>query len=311
MRTVSVSALVLVGLLCAASSNASNTHSWTTLDYPSASNTYLYGIDGSNLVGWYTDGANDYGFHYDGSSWTSLSYPLGLDTHLHGIDGDNVVGSYEDSSGNRHGVRYNLQNQQWTTLDQPVNSLPQTDLYSIDDQNIVGYYTDSSNVQHGSLYDGTVWHTYDHPSATRTFFHGVDGPLLVGSYFIAGDENGVIFDRDAPVGSQWTDLNHPTASTTFLYEIDGPSIVGTYRENGVSHGFFYEMFSGSGWETLDYPGAVGTFVHGLDNNSAVGFYRNSSGGFQGFQVTLASVPEPAALLMALSGLALLPRRRRR
>ncbi|MCK4658531.1 MAG: PEP-CTERM sorting domain-containing protein [Phycisphaerae bacterium] len=39
--------------------------SWTTLDYPGAIYTHVYGIDGANIVGHYRDASGDYhGFSY-------------------------------------------------------------------------------------------------------------------------------------------------------------------------------------------------------------------------------------------------------
>ncbi|HJN67006.1 MAG TPA: MYXO-CTERM sorting domain-containing protein, partial [Pirellulales bacterium] len=67
------------------------------------------------------------------------------------------------------------------------------------------------------------------------------------------------------------------------------------------------------WTQLDHPSAThGTTPHGVDGANVVGWYLDSNGKPHGFMVTATSpVPEPATLLLALVGLALLPRRRRR
>ena len=66
------------------------------------------------------------------------------------------------------------------------------------------------------------------------------------------------------------------------------------------------------WTTLDHPSATSTYLNGIDGANMVGYYTDSSGNNHGFMVTATSpVPEPAAILLALFGLALLPRRRRR
>ena len=65
------------------------------------------------------------------------------------------------------------------------------------------------------------------------------------------------------------------------------------------------------WTTLNHPIATSTYLNGIDGANMVGYYTDSSGE-HGFMVTATSpVPEPAAILLALFGLALLPRRRRR
>ena len=87
-----------------------------------------------------------------------------------------------------------------------------------------------------------------------------------------------------------------TAVTLFLFTVLGAT---------ASHATYT-------WTTLDHPSATyGTYLTGIDGANMVGSYTDSSG-THGFMVTATSpVPEPAAILLALLGLALLPRRRRR
>src|ERR1700722_921744 len=66
-------AIVVLGLPCA----MAQAQVYTTLNDPSAFNrTYAYGIDGSNIVGFYTDNfGNNHGFLYNGSTYTTLNDP--------------------------------------------------------------------------------------------------------------------------------------------------------------------------------------------------------------------------------------------
>ena len=106
----------------------------------------------------------------------------------------------------------------------------------------------------------------------------------------------------------WTSHDYPSATSTSLLGIDGPNMVGTYTDSSGVHGTLY---NGSTWATLDYPSATATTLTGIDGANMVGWYQDSSG-IHGFMVTATSpVPEPATLLLALFGLALLPHRRRR
>ena len=106
----------------------------------------------------------------------------------------------------------------------------------------------------------------------------------------------------------WTPLDHPSATGTYLRGIAGANIVGSYKDSSGTHGTLYD---GSTWHTLDHLGATDTYLFGIDGTNMVGSYTDSSGN-HGFMVTATSpVPEPATLLLALVGLALLPRRRRR
>ena len=110
----------------------------------------------------------------------------------------------------------------------------------------------------------------------------------------------------------WTTLDHPSATQgTYLNGIDGANMVGFYTDgSGNNHGILWD---GSTWATLNHPSATnGTYLFGIDGANMVGYYQDSSGTSHGFMVTATSpVPEPAAILLALVGLALLPRSRRR
>ena len=110
----------------------------------------------------------------------------------------------------------------------------------------------------------------------------------------------------------WHTLDHPSATATTLYGIDGANMVGAYTDSSISFNSHGTLWDGSTWTTLDHPSATaGTYLRGIDGANMVGSYTDSSG-IHGFMVTATSpVPEPATLLLALLGLSLLPRRRRR
>ena len=68
-----------------------------------ASHTYAYGIDGTNIVGSFSDGSDVHGLSYDGSTYTTLDVPGASSTYAYDIDGTNIVGFFYDGSGNSHG----------------------------------------------------------------------------------------------------------------------------------------------------------------------------------------------------------------
>ncbi len=92
MRSIAAVTLFLFTVLGATASHA--TYTWTTLDHPSATHgTTLFGIDGANMVGSYTDSGGTHGTRWDGSTWTTLDHPSAtLGTYLNGIDGTSMVG---------------------------------------------------------------------------------------------------------------------------------------------------------------------------------------------------------------------------
>jgi len=77
---------------------------YTTLDVPGETDTFAYGIDGSNIVGFYDDENGDsHGFIYDGQDYTTLDAPGAYHTYVYGTDGSNIVGYYRDAYGKKHG----------------------------------------------------------------------------------------------------------------------------------------------------------------------------------------------------------------
>ena len=92
-------------------------------------------------------------------------------------------------------------------------------------------------------------------------------------------------------------------------DIQGNSVVGVvYTDNTYtsSKGFLYD---GTNWTLLEMPGATSTRANGIDGNTIVGDYTDSSGGINGFILT---IPEPSALSLlavSLGGLAMIRRRR--
>ncbi len=327
MRTLAASTLFLFSLLCAGTSSATD-FSWTTMDYPGADSTFLYGIEDEKMVGWYRETGGegvtfDNGFLYDSSQanpWSTLNYPHGSDTHLHAINDGNVVGSYLDNDGKRQGVSYDLQNHIWTSYGGSVNGAPASDIFGIDGDEMVGYTVDLNEVKHGSYFDGSQWNTLNYPGQTggqaNSFFHAINDQHIIGSYIDHAPsspvDHGIAYDIET---QEWTTLDHPNASQTYLYEIEGAYLVGVYKDINGFHGFHYDSVM-EAWQTIDHPQGTRTALHGIDGNSMVGFYHDSNNYIHGFRVTgefgqTEAVPEPATLLLALLGLALLPRRKRR
>ena len=264
--------------------SAAHSAVFTTLNDPGATNTYLEGISGQEIVGAY----NSYnGVTYDGSSWT----PLGNDTYVaFGVDGPNVVGTY--SSGvNPNSFLYN--GSSFTTLSDPNASFGTT-AHGISGSTIVGYYFDYNGYANGFIYDGTNYTTLNAPSAVNgTYVTGVDGNNIVGYYKDSlSNFEGFLYN-----GGSWATLNDPNAVYgTYITGISGTNIVGRYYDsNDKMNGFIY---SGGVWTTLDDPNGVnGTYVTGISGTDIVGYYYDSNGSANGF---ITAVPEPSiGALLAL------------
>lgn len=314
MRTRSILAVALLFfLLSTGSTQASGT--WTTLDYPGASGTSVFGIDGSSIVGfYYYSPADKHAFLYDGTSWTALDYPGAYLTQANGISGGSIVGYYDQGPAitEQHGFVYDGT---WTSLSYP--GAPTTGMGAgtwaggIDGSNVVGAYGDSSGNGHAFLYDGATWTTLDAPWAESgptgksvTQAYGIDGSSIVGSYTDSlHNSHGFLFD-----GTDWTSLSYPGAVQTWALDVSGNVVVGTWADgSGGAHGFLYD----GTWTALDFPGAVKTHAYGIDGSTIVGSYVDGAieRGFIYSNPTV--VPLPSAALLAMIGLSVAGMRSRR
>ena len=93
-RFLAILSLILI------STQLTHAVTWTTLDYPGAISTQVWDIDGSNIVGYYTNSTGTHGFLYNGSTWTTIDAPEATYTHILGIDGTNLVGYWQTASLN-------------------------------------------------------------------------------------------------------------------------------------------------------------------------------------------------------------------
>jgi hypothetical protein len=185
--------------------------------------TIASGIDGGNIVGWYTD-ANGFihGFLYNGKTYTTLDDPNGLGTtYASGISGGNIVGWYTDAKGLTHGFLYN--GKTYTTLDDP-HGVGSTYAQGISGTDIVGWYVDSSG-DHGFLYNGTTYTTLDDPNGVgSTFAQGISGNTIVGWYIESrGNQHGFTATLGNPqAGSLQVTIAPAGAITTGAqWQVDG------------------------------------------------------------------------------------------
>jgi hypothetical protein len=254
---------------------------WTTLDYPGASQTSISDIDGSSIVGTYRDASGKYGFLYNVTTWTTLDLPSG--GSIYGISGSNIVGTIP-STQFPYGLLYN--GTSWCTLNfLGPNGYIGTNLYDIDGDNIVGD-TDA----HGVIYnlDSQTWATLDYPGATKTLLYGIDQDNIVGLY------------RDT--SGSWHDFFYDGTWTT----LDLPDyITGVSGRNIVTNSGIYNLDSEI-WTALAFPAASQTSINGIDGDNIVGTYWDVSGKSHGF---IATIPEPATV--SLLGLGILALRRKR
>jgi hypothetical protein len=168
-----------------------NGSTFTTLDDPVAvsnsGSTYAAGVDGTNVVGYFTYPGKTYGFLYNGSNYTTLSDPNAIfGTYAEDISGNTVVGYYignrgiqpfsyvngvysdinglgsganldgidgTDLSGNYQSASgpagFYFDGTNFLTLRDPASSGNQTTAFSLSGNHVVGYYLTSDGLEHG------------------------------------------------------------------------------------------------------------------------------------------------------------------
>lgn len=306
MNTGRVLCAVCLSTVLAMAGSAYGTWTWSQLDYPGATTTYAYGVDGSTIVGSYLDAAGQtHGFARDAGGWRTLDYPGAAYTHVSAVSASKMVGYYKDASNNSHGFLYD--GTSWETLDYAgaLDTYPR----GISGDHIVGtydFYPWPSNT-HGFALDGGNWTTLPqshYPS-------GVSASKVVGR---ATNAQGFVYD-----GIAWTYLQYPAYLTgsgmvfdTNLVGISGSNIIGNATWAYYPYLDMYNrafLYNGSTWQTLNYPGSVSdsTYAWGISGSGVVGSYADANGS----HVFLLTIPEPTTLtLLGVSALGALHRRRR-
>jgi PEP-CTERM motif len=268
---------------------------YTPINYSGNNPAHPLGIDGSNIVGNYTDGTVGHGFLYNGSSYTTLDDPLGIQgsTSPHAIYGHNIVGTYTDALSIPHGFIYD--GTTYTTLDDPLgNGVYRTVPYGISGDDTVGFFSEDGKY-HGFLYSGAMFTTLDDPMAGSgvaqgTFASGIEGGTIVGTYIDAlSIPHGFIYN-----GTTYKTLDDPLGEYgTNVWGISAGNIVGMFSNSTGFHGF---LFDGASFVTIDIPAVTDSAVLGISGNRIIGTYTDSLGVERGYTAT---VPEPSSLILLL------------
>ena len=201
--------------------------SFTTIDaWVGAQDIYVWGVSGTNVVGWCYYFSQERGFIYNCATTglTQVLVPNSLNTFAACISGNTIGGWYYDKYGSQHGFLDN--NGVFTTIDVLVSGATDTSICGISSNGkYVGTYSDVSSDEQGFFFDGAGFVTLSMPNVGPVFPSGIDGNNIVGSYIDSSgnqhgflDNNGVFTTIDVPIpGTNWTGING----------ISGNEIVGT------------------------------------------------------------------------------------
>ena len=264
-------------------STAPTSHSFTTIDDPSATDTY-YGFalginNASQIVGTYNSSRE--GFLDTSGTFTTIDDPSGTISYGAGDEANGInnagqiVGLYFTGYV-EHG--FIDTGGSFITLDDSLGgsgAFQGTSAQGINNAGqVVGYYTDSSGIEHGFLYSGGTYTTIDDPLGTSTNATGInDAGDIVGFYHdSSGKYDGFIY-----INGAFTTIDDPLGveGTTVTSINNEGDIVGSYTDSsGVGHGFLY---SGGVYTTVDDPLGASSNADGInDAGQIVGYYNNGS-----------------------------------
>ena len=269
-----------------------------------AQSTSLYGVNGENKVGKYTDsGGVNHGVLVTspvGSEFTTIDDPVAANhsTVCQGINASGkIVCNYTDNKGNPQAAVYF--NGVFTPVKYP--GAVSLNAYGIDDAgDLVGFFNDSSNNTHGFLLKGGIGGTpvkLDAPGANFTVATGLNNNGKVTVFW--GDATGYVESSTYDTTSQaYTKANLLGAANSYAGGIDDAGdIIYTWTdvENNIHGGLF--SAHEQGYYLLDVgatlPNGSGTRAYGIFSHpngvrDIVGYYplAGSTTNFNGFRLKL-------------------------
>ena len=125
-------------------------NTFTTISYPSATETHAYSVNSSDVVvGWYMDtGGHEHGFVWNSGSYSSLDYPGASWTNILGINNSGLIAGTYQSGGSPHGFLFD--GKTYTTVDVPDGT--ETTLSKVNNhKNVAGIVSDAFGNYHGVI----------------------------------------------------------------------------------------------------------------------------------------------------------------
>ena len=178
-----------------------------------------------------------------------------------------------------------VQAQAWQFFE--VNNSKETSFEDIQGSFAVGRITDTNNIPVGLVFNlsNSTFINVAVPGATGNMIYGIDGPILVGEYFvetantsIIGEFNGFISTNSGSTVSPFFLTN---TGSSMPYTASGQRIVGTHYSNTVTSGNF-----GTFKERTDEGGQG--FVHDLALGSTQMFSISNATSTEAYDITSGS-----------------------
>jgi YVTN family beta-propeller protein len=264
---------------CAKSLGGRHGSSFSSFDYPGATNTQAAAITTSGeIVGRYlsVDG-RQHGFRLRHELFVSIDAPNASSTDVAWVNGrDDVVGSYSDANGTH---AYVLSKGTFATINFPGSDPANTTTLGFGISNagdVVGVEFVGGDFSHGHgyLYSHGQFVLVDAPGAVGTFPTMIINPhYIVGNYF--GADN--LFHGFVFLNGKFSTVDLPNSSLTWITGVNPEGeLVGFYNsKDGAQHGF---VMNEEKFTSVDVPGSSSTEGNGIDpQGDVVGRYVSLDG----------------------------------
>lgn len=282
--------LFLAFVLMAAPAWAQQQYSFTTINFPGASLTSVFGLnDHGQFVGIFRAPRAPHAIRFDGKSLGIIDPDGFLGQHrsfaLATNNQGDAVGAYFDADGTSHGYVYS--HGVVTPMDFPGATLTQT--FGINDHGVmIGIYEIGSGPIHGFTFRDGVYNQLDFPGAVDTFPLSINNQeAIVGSWDSGADPLGHGFVHSA--AGEFTSVDVPgaaPASSEFISINDHGQILGSYFDGAGKFNNF--VLTDGIYQPVVVPNATFASVQTLNNRGQIVGYFDDAQGRHGFLATLVA-----------------------
>jgi hypothetical protein len=244
---------------------------------------------------------------YAQANFTAENFPSSVQTQVTGINNiGTTVGFWSNSAAGTSNFGFVDSGGRFTNVNDPLTPAgpPSVNqLLGVNDHNVaVGFYNGPNGNSHGYTYNiasGTFSAPINDPLGVSTTTAAINNAgQLAGFYVDANNVTHGFLDN----GGVFTTYDAPGATATMLLGLnnEGEAVGVETTASGLSEGLILNIASDT-WSVVNDPNGIGTTtLNGInDQGQIVGFYVDAAGNTDGLLMT---VPEPASLLLLVSGI---------
>jgi probable HAF family extracellular repeat protein len=254
---------------------------YTQIDYPGSTSTYVGGINtGGDISGSYADAnKNWHGFVlFSGGTYITIDYPSAQETYVQGINNSGQIVGYTGSNTSFFSFVYDLQRQTFSQISYP--GATETIALSINDSGaLVGWFViPNDQYLQGFELVGSNYIRIVPPGEPGSVVTGISNPgELVG---FLDTKTGALVNFSSNSGRYRRIPIQDARAEVFGTSPSGTAIVGSYPTSAGTAAF---LGQNKVLQTLRFPGANSTNAYGVSYfGDVVGYFIDQNGTQHGF-----------------------------